>query len=312
MLFGLAVVLARHLGLHADSTWTCRMYTFMLVGIVVYTGIFLQIGWTTSRRCPVWFFFSLLSSYYPLFPPKKKSDAEKADIARAELEQFVAEHGQMPSQHSDLASSRSLSWKLKKLKLLHLLKHDWRREICEDTLKFYDLHGRIPRRQNIQRDEQRAEDALARRWDRLLEQKAALAEDLLNAHNRIFAASEVEGDDAHLIVCIAATEFFQSCKRWPKRQAADTAEKRAEDALARRWDRLVAEQESGNSELLSTYSGIFAASEMEEDDAHLAVCIAVMDFFQSSQRLPKRQGVDTDKSEQRMHLLDAGIVCLQR
>ena len=163
-----------------------EFYTFMLVGIVVYTGIFLQIGWTTSRRCPMWFFFSLLSSYYPLFPPKKKSDAEKADIARAELEQFVAEHGQMPSQHSDLASSRSLSWKLKKLKLLHLLKHDWRRENCEDTLKFYDLHGRIPRRQNIQRDEQRAEDALARRWDRLLEQKAALAEDLLNAHNRIF------------------------------------------------------------------------------------------------------------------------------
>ena len=221
--------------------------------------------------------------------------SEKADIARAELEQFVAEHGQMPSQHSDLASSRSLSWKLKKLKLLHLLKHDWRREICEDTLQFYDLHGRIPRRQNIQRDEQRAEDALARRWDRLLEQKAALAEDLLNAHNRIFAASEVEGDDAHLVVCIAVTEFFQSCKRWPKRQAADTAEKRAEDALARRWDRLLAEQESVNSELLSTYSGIFAASEMEEDDAHLAVCIAVTDFFQISQRLPKRQGVDTDE-----------------
>jgi hypothetical protein len=162
--------------------------------------------------------------------------SEKADIARAELEQFVAEHGQMPSQHSDLASSRSLSWKLKKLKLLHLLKHDWRREICEDTLKFYDLHGRIPRRQNIQRDEQRAEDALARRWDRLLEQKAALAEDLLNAYNRIFAASEVEGDDAHLAVCIAVADFFRSSHRFPKRQAADTDEKRAEDALAQRCD----------------------------------------------------------------------------
>ena len=101
------------------------------------------------------------------FPAKEKSDAEKADIVRAELEQFVAEHGQMPSQHADLISSRSLYAKLKKLKLLHLLKHDWRRGVCDDTLKFFDLHGRIPRRQNMTTDEQRAEDALAQRWDRL-------------------------------------------------------------------------------------------------------------------------------------------------
>jgi len=55
------------------------------------------------------------------------------------------------------------------------------------------------------------------------------------------------------------TEFFQSCKRLPKRQAADIDEKRAKDALARRWDRLLAEKASVNSELSSTYSGIFAA-----------------------------------------------------
>ena len=82
------------------------------------------------------FLLCLLAYYCPLFPPKKKSDAEKAEIARAELEQFVAEHGQMPSQHAELESSRSLYWKLQKAKLLHLLKHDWRRSICEETLKF--------------------------------------------------------------------------------------------------------------------------------------------------------------------------------
>ena len=47
-------------------------------------------------------------NYYPLFPPKKKSDAEKADIVRAELEQFLAEHGQMPSQHADLPKAVAL------------------------------------------------------------------------------------------------------------------------------------------------------------------------------------------------------------
>ena len=67
---------------------------------------------------------------------------------------------------------------------------------------------------------------------------------------------------------------FQSSHRLSKRQAADTDEQRAEDAFARRWDRLLAEKASVSEELLSTYSGIFAASEMEGDDAHLADCIA--------------------------------------
>jgi hypothetical protein len=84
----------------------------------------------------------------------------------------------------------------------------------------------------------------------------------------------MEEDDAHLAVCIAVTDFFQISQRLPKRQGVDTDEKRAEDALARRWDRLLAEKASVSEELLSTYSGIFAASEMEGDDAHLADCIA--------------------------------------
>jgi len=42
----------------------------------------------------------------------------------------------------------------------------------------------------VETDEQRAEDALAQRWDRLLAQKASLPDELLNAYNRIFAAAE--------------------------------------------------------------------------------------------------------------------------
>ena len=136
VLCGLTIVFARLLGLHADSDWTCQRYTFMLV-MMFCNGILSKIGWTTSWRCPrvvlALAVFILLST----LPAKEKSDAEKADIVRAELEQFLAEHGQMPSQHADLPSSRSLYAKLKKLKLLHLLKHDWRRGVCDDTLIFF-------------------------------------------------------------------------------------------------------------------------------------------------------------------------------
>ena len=294
VLCGLTIVFARLLGLHADSDWTCQRYTFMLV-MMFCNGILSKIGWTTSWRCPVWFLLLPFSYYYPLFPPKKKSDAEKADIVRAELEQFLAEHAQMPSQHADLPSSRSLYAKLKKLKLLHLLKHDWRRGVCDDTLKFFDLHGHIPRRQNMTTDEQRAEDALAQRWDRLLAQKASLPDELLNEYQRIFAAADVEGDDGHLAVCVAVSEFLDRTRRLPKRQVGGSDEKRAEDALARRWDRLMAEKASVSEELLSSYNAIFGAAEMEVDDGHLAVCVAVSKFFDTTRRLPKRQVGDSDE-----------------
>ena len=258
----------------------------MLLENIIFGGIFSHIDWTASRRCPVWFLLCLLAYYCPLFPPKKKSDAEKAEIARAELEEFVAEHGQMPSQHAELKSSRSSYWKLQKAKLLHLLKHDWRRGVCDDSLKFYDLHGRIPRRQNVRTDEQRAEDALAQRWDRLLAQKASLPNELLNEYHRMFAAAEMEVDHGHLAVCIAVSEFFETTRRLPKRQVVDSADKQAEDALARRWDRLMAEKASVSEDLLSSYSAIFGAAEMEVDDGHLAVCIAVSEFFETTRRLP--------------------------
>ena len=282
------------LGLHAESDWTCRSYTFMLLENIIFSGIGSDLGLTTSWRCPAWFLLCLLSYHYPLFPPKKKSDAEKAELARAELDAFIASHGKVPSQHSDLPGSKSLYQKLQKLKLLHLLKHDWRRGVCDDTLKFYDLHGRIPR-QNMTTDEQRAEDALAQRWDRLLAQKASLPDELLNEYQRIFAAADVEGDDGHLAVCVAVSEFLDRTRRLPKRQVGDSDEKRAEDALARRWDRLMAEKASVSEELLSSYNAIFGAAEMEVDDGHLAVCVAVSDFFETTHRLPKRQVGDSDE-----------------
>ena len=157
---------------------------------------------------------------------------------------------------------------------------------------FYDLHGRIPRGQNVETDEQRAEDALAQRWDRLLAQKASLPDELLNAYNRIFAAAEMEPDDTHLAVCIAASELFETARRLPKRQVVDSDEKRSEDALAQRWDRLLAEKASVSEDLRASYSAIFGAAEIKPDDTHLAVCIAVSEFFATARRLPKRQVVN--------------------
>ena len=145
VLFALVFVFARQLGLHADNAWTCRMYTCMLVGIFVRNGIFLQIGWTASRQCPVWFCLVLVSYYYPFFPPKKKSHAEKTDS-----------------------------------------------------------------------------------WDRLLAQKDSVNEELLKSYNRIFEAANVEGDDDHFAVCVAVTNFLETSNRLPNRlpkwQAGDTDE----------------------------------------------------------------------------------------
>ena len=40
----------------------------------------------------------------------------------------------------------------------------------------------------------------------------------------------MEEDETHLAVCVAVIDFFQSCKRPPKRQAPNTDDKRAGDA----------------------------------------------------------------------------------
>ena len=144
-------------------------------------------------------------------------------------------------------------------------------------------------------DEKRAEDALARRWDRLMAEKASVSEELLASYSGIFGAAEMEVDDGHMAVCVAVSEFLDRTRRLPRRQVGDSDEKRAEDALARRWDRLMAEKASVSEDLLSSYNAIFAAAEMEVDDGHLAVCVAVSKFFDTTRRLPKRQVGDSDE-----------------
>jgi len=257
----------------------------------------------------VWLLLLGLSYYYPLFPPKKKSDAEKADIVRAELEQFVAEHGEMPSQHADLSSSRSLYWKLKKLKLLHLLKHDWRRDVCDDVLTFYDLHGRIPRRQNVQTDEQRAEDKLAQRWDRLLTQKASLSDALLDAYSRIFAATDREADDTHLAVCMAVSDFYETAQRLPRRQNGVTEELRREDALAQRWDRLLTQKALLSDTLLDAYSRILL--QLTEKETILIWRCAWQSRISMKQLSGCRRGkmVCQRSCDKKMHWRGAGIGC---
>ena len=168
--------------------------------------------------------------------------------------------------------------------------------VCVAVSEFVDRTRRLPRRQVGDSDEKRAEDALARRWDRLMAEKASVSEELLSSYSGIFGAAEMEVDDGHMAVCVAVSEFFDTTRRLPKRQVGDSDEKRAEDALARRWDRLVAEKASVSEELLSSYSGIFGAAEMEVDDGHMAVCVAVNVFFVEAQRLPRRVHVVTDSN----------------
>ena len=66
----------------------------------------------------------------------------------------------------------------------------------------------------------------------------------------------------------------------------DSDEKRAEDALARRWDRLMAEKASVSEELLSSYSAIFGAAEMEVDDAPGRYALQSMFFPECVARVP--------------------------
>ena len=292
VLFGLMVLLARWLGLHADNLWTCRLYTFLLLGHLPMHGFPCRTSCATMLRCFMWLAMMLLLYLFPLFPPKKKADAEKRDMAREELEQFVLEHGQMPSRLSELAESRSLYNKLQKLKLTHLLQHDWRKDVCQAVQTFYDNENRLPKRQNLLKDEKREEDLLAKRWDRLLTQKGSLPAGLLETYTDLFTSAEDE--DGALATCVGVEEFFQTSHGLPKRRNGTTDAEKAENALAQRWDRLVATKDSLSLELVQRFSHIFEAASFEDDDGAMATCVGVEEFFQTSHRLPKRQNATTD------------------
>ena len=294
VLFSMMMFANRWLGVHAHDVWTCRLYTFLLLMHLPMHGFPCQNRCATMLRCFMWLSMMLLSYLFPLFPPKKKTDAEKRDMAREELEQFVLEHGQMPSRLSELAESRSLYNKLQKLKLTHLLQHDWRKDICQAVQTFYDNENRLPKRQNRLNDEKREEDYLAQRWDRILTQKESLSAGLLETYTDLFVAAEVEDEDGALATCVGVEEFFQTSHGLPKRRNGRTDAQKAENALAQRRDRLVATKDTLSLELLQRFSHIFEAASFEDDDGAMATCVGVEEFFQTSHRLPKRQTATTD------------------
>ena len=119
----------------------------------------------------------------------------------------------------------------------------------------------MPKRQNHYSAAQRQEDTLAQRWDRLLQDRAAISADVLTEFARIFAAADGEDFQSQHVVCLAAAEFYDTAKRLPKRQNHDTAEQRQEDTLARRWHRLVAGRAALSADLLDEFQHIFTASE---------------------------------------------------
>ena len=277
------------MGLHAETLRSCRIYTLLLIGCVSHS-------WKLTWQSPVLYILLFSSYLFPIFPPKKKSDVEKAESARAELDEFIRVHGEIPSQLSDLSQSRAIYSKLRRLKLLHLLKQEESHvAVCKATDTFFQKHSRLPKRQNPDTDERRAEDALAQRWDRLLAQRASLGDALLTTYERLFMAADVEDASVVVDTCAAVEKFFDTQQRLPKRQNPDTEEQRAEDTLARRWDRLLAQRASLGDALLTTYERLFIAADMEDANVVVDTCAAVEKFLDTQQRLPKRQNPDTEE-----------------
>ena len=277
------------MGLHAETLRSCRIYTLLLIGCVSHS-------WKLTWQSPVLYILLFSSYVFPIFPPKKKSDVEKAESARAELDEFIRVHGEIPSQLSDLSQSRAIYSKLRRLKLLHLLKQEESHvAICKATDAFFQKHSRLPKRQNPDTDERRAEDALAQRWDRLVAQRASLGDTLLTAYERLFLTADMEDASVVVDTCTAVEKFFDTQQRLPKRQNPDTDEQRAEDTLARRWDRLLAQRASLGDALLTTYERLFMAADMEDTSVVVDTCAAVEKFFDTQQRLPKRQNPATDE-----------------
>ena len=177
---------------------------------------------------------------------------------------------------------------------------------------FYQTSNRLPKRQNGNTDAQKAEDKLARRWDRLVATKDSLNLELLQRFSQIFEVVSVEDYDGALATCVAVQDFFDKSSRasgggsdpdagisnsggrLPKRQSGQSRAQKEEDALARRWAPLLASKESLSDDLLRRFAGIFEAGAVADEDGALATSLAVQDFYRTSNRLPKRQNGNTD------------------
>ena len=279
------------------------MYTFMLVKHLPLHGFLCRTCCSTTLRSFIWFLTILVSCLFPLFPPKKKSEAEKIAIVCEELERFFLEHGRPPSQHSEIEGSRSLYNRVQKLKLTHKLQHDWREDVCQAVQRFYDDNAeRLPKRQNVLDDERRNEDLLAQRWERLMGQKDSVSFELQQRYSALFAAVDVATEVGRVATCVAVQEFFNNRGGvLPKRQnACRSEEQRSEDALARRWDRLVEKRRELSDDVLNRFEALFVATENEPEDTPMQVCEAVAAFQQRTGFLPKRQNAcrsEEQKSE---------------
>ena len=105
--------------------------------------------------------------------------------------------------------------------------------------KFFDTQQRLPQRQNPATNEQRTEDALAQRWDRLLAQRAWLPNEIQERHRDLFDSADMTDTDAVFALCLSVQHFFNSAGRLPRRQAVNDEQQHEEDCLARRWHRLL-------------------------------------------------------------------------
>ena len=221
------------MGLHAETLRSCRIYTLLLIGCVSHS-------WKLTWQSPVLYILLFSSFLFPIFPPKKKSHVEKAESACAELDEFIRVHGEIPSQLSDLTQSRAIYSRLRRLKLLHLLKQEESHvAICKATDTFFQKHSRLPKRQNPATDEQRAEDALARRWDRLLTQRTSLPNEIQERYRDLFDSADMADTDAIFVFCLSVQHFFNTAGRLPRRQAVNDQQQHEEDRLAWRWHRLL-------------------------------------------------------------------------
>ena len=134
--------------------------------------------------------------------------------------------------------------------------------VCQAVAEFRQKTGFLPKRQNACRsEEQRSEDALAQRWDRLVEQqqRGDLSGYVLNRFEALFVATDQENEDPSRQVCQAVAEFLENYGVLPRRQNSELPEKQAEDALAQRLNRLLSHKVEPSQDLLEEFAVVFEA-----------------------------------------------------
>ena len=154
--------------------------------------------------------------------------------------------------------------------------------VCVAVELFFETSGRLPRRQQGESAGKREEDALAQRWDRLLEQ--GVEESVRERFGNLPSAA-MQVLRARLHVAWQWSFFSRPLGDW--RQQGDSAGKREEDALAQRWDRLP--QQEAEESVRERFGNLFNAEKDTSAAGQVAVCVAVELFLETTGRLPRRQ-----------------------